>query len=41
VETAFITNPQEEAMLRDEAFQDKVAGAIAAAVSRFKQDYNR
>lgn len=41
VETAFITNPQEEAMLRDEVFQDKVVSAIAAAVSRFKQEYNR
>jgi len=41
VETAFITNPQEEAMLRDEAFQDKVVGAITAAILRFKQEYNR
>jgi N-acetylmuramoyl-L-alanine amidase len=41
VEAAFITNPQEEAMLQDEAFQDKVVSAIVAAISRFKQEYNR
>ncbi|MFH1219345.1 MAG: N-acetylmuramoyl-L-alanine amidase [Candidatus Eisenbacteria bacterium] len=41
VETAFITNPQEEVLLRDGAFQDKIVGAIMAAISRFKEDYNR
>ena len=41
IETAFITNPQEEAMLRDGDFQGRVAGAVATAVARFKQEYKR
>ncbi|HVP58747.1 MAG TPA: N-acetylmuramoyl-L-alanine amidase [bacterium] len=41
LETAFITNPEEETMLKDPAFQDKVVGAVVAAISRFKQQYNR
>jgi N-acetylmuramoyl-L-alanine amidase len=41
VESAFITNPQEEAMLRDADFQERVAKAVAAAVARFKQEYRR
>jgi N-acetylmuramoyl-L-alanine amidase len=41
VETAFITNPEEEAMLKDEAFQARVAGAIVSAIARFKEDYGR
>ncbi len=41
VEAAFITNPEEEALLKDEAVQDRIVKAILAAVSRFKEDYNR
>jgi N-acetylmuramoyl-L-alanine amidase len=41
VETAFITNPSEEAMLKDDASQQKIVGAIVSAVSKFKEDYNR
>lgn len=41
VETAFITNPQEEALLKDEAFQTRTVGAIVRAIARFKEDYNR
>jgi N-acetylmuramoyl-L-alanine amidase len=41
VETAFITNPREEALLRDEAFQETVAEGIVEAVMRFKSDYRR
>lgn len=41
VETAFITNPGEEAMLKEESFQDSLVRAVATAVERFKQDYNR
>lgn len=41
VETAFITNPTEEALLRDEAFQQTVAEAVAAGVMRFKEVYGR
>lgn len=41
VETAFITNPQEETLLKDAAFQDRIANAIVGAVARFKDDYNR
>ena len=35
VETAFISNPQEELRLRDEAYQDKIAHAIFAGVKRY------
>jgi N-acetylmuramoyl-L-alanine amidase len=41
VETAFITNPREEKLLKDEAFQETVADAIVQAVLRFKTDYGR
>jgi N-acetylmuramoyl-L-alanine amidase len=41
LETAFITNHREEALLRDEAFQTTVVDGIVAAVMRFKEDYNR
>lgn len=41
VETAFITNPQEEDLLKEESFQQQVAEAIAQAILRFKQDYRR
>lgn len=35
VETAFISNRQEASLLRDAAFQRKIAGALADAVERF------
>lgn len=35
VETAFISNPEEELKLRDEAYQDKMARAILAGVKRY------
>jgi N-acetylmuramoyl-L-alanine amidase len=41
IETAFITNPREEDLLKDEAFQETVANGIADAVLRFKEDYKR
>jgi N-acetylmuramoyl-L-alanine amidase len=41
VETAFITNPTEERLLSDEAFQQTVADAVAAGVIRFKEVYGR
>jgi N-acetylmuramoyl-L-alanine amidase len=41
VETAFITNPREETLLKDEAFQETVADAVTQAVLRFKADYGR
>jgi N-acetylmuramoyl-L-alanine amidase len=41
VETAFITHPGEEGLLKDEAFQETVADGIVEAVMRFKKDYNR
>ena len=41
VETAFITNPTEERLLRDEAFQAMVAEAVAAGVIRFGEAYGR
>ncbi|MFZ1946574.1 MAG: hypothetical protein WAW06_03430 [bacterium] len=41
MEAAFITNPSEEAMLKEESFQDSLVQAVVTAVGRFKQDYNR
>jgi N-acetylmuramoyl-L-alanine amidase len=41
IETGFITNPREEDLLKDEAFQETVAQAIVQAILRFKQDYGR
>jgi N-acetylmuramoyl-L-alanine amidase len=41
VETAFITNPREESLLKDEAFQETVVDGIVQAVRRFKQAYKR
>jgi N-acetylmuramoyl-L-alanine amidase len=35
VETAFISNPQEEQRLKDEAYQDKIAQALLAGIKRY------
>jgi N-acetylmuramoyl-L-alanine amidase len=35
VETAFISNPQEERRLQDEAYQDRMARAILAGIKRY------
>jgi len=35
VETAFISNPQEERRLQDEAYQDKMARAILSGIKRY------
>ncbi len=35
VETAFISNPEEEAKLNDEEYQEKIAGAIVAGIKRY------
>jgi N-acetylmuramoyl-L-alanine amidase len=35
VETAFITNPSEEAMLRDPSVQQRIADAIARAIAKY------
>jgi len=35
VETAFISNPEEEKRLRDEAYQDKMAHAILGGIQRY------
>jgi N-acetylmuramoyl-L-alanine amidase len=35
VETAFISNPEEEEKLRDRAYQDKMADAIADGIRRY------
>jgi N-acetylmuramoyl-L-alanine amidase len=35
VETAFISNPQEERRLKDERYQDKMARALLAGIKRF------
>jgi N-acetylmuramoyl-L-alanine amidase len=41
VESAFITNPREEELLADDAFQDTIVNGIVEAVLRFKQHYGR
>ncbi|MDR2014001.1 MAG: N-acetylmuramoyl-L-alanine amidase [Azoarcus sp.] len=38
VETAFISNPEEEARLNDEAYQEKVAEAILRGIQRYFDD---
>ena len=35
VETAFISNPDEEKRLKDSAYQDKIAGAIMGGIKRY------
>jgi len=35
VETAFISNPQEERRLKDEAYQDKIAQALLSGIKRY------
>jgi N-acetylmuramoyl-L-alanine amidase len=35
VETAFISNPDEEKRLKDSAYQDKIAGAILGGIKRY------
>ncbi|MBL8328217.1 MAG: N-acetylmuramoyl-L-alanine amidase [Rubrivivax sp.] len=37
VETAFISNPQEEAKLRDPAYQDRIVAALASGIRRYFQ----
>jgi N-acetylmuramoyl-L-alanine amidase len=39
VETAFISNPQEEKLLKDKDYQDKVVEGIYEAIKRFKAKY--
>lgn len=38
LETGHITNPEEEALLRDPAFQDRIATAIAEGIHRFTRE---
>ena len=35
IETAFISNPEEEARLNDEAYQDRMAEAILRGLRRY------
>jgi N-acetylmuramoyl-L-alanine amidase len=35
IETAYITNPEEELLLRKKVFQDRLCQAIAAAVKKY------
>lgn len=39
VETAFISNPQEERRLNDEAYQDKMATALMRGIKRYFQEH--
>ena len=38
VETAFISNPEEERRLNDDAYQDKMAEAVLRGLKRYFQD---
>ncbi|MFH1219252.1 MAG: N-acetylmuramoyl-L-alanine amidase [Candidatus Eisenbacteria bacterium] len=40
VETAFITNPQEERLLKDDAFQNEIVDAIVKAISRLREGHD-
>ncbi len=35
IETAFISNPEEEARLNDDAYQEKLAGAIVRGIRQY------
>jgi N-acetylmuramoyl-L-alanine amidase len=35
VETAFISNPEEEKRLKDGAYQDRIAGAVLGGIQRY------
>lgn len=39
IETAFISNPQEEKLLKDKDYQEKVASSLYEAIKRFKAKY--
>ncbi len=39
VEVAFITNPEEEARIKNDDFQNVVVGALTTAVQRYKTEY--
>lgn len=39
VETAFISNPDEEKRLKDDAYQDRIAAAIAGGIRRYLKKY--
>ncbi len=39
VEVGFISNPEEEARLKDPLFQDKLVAALTNAISRYKGEY--
>ncbi|OQX55368.1 MAG: hypothetical protein B5M53_04350 [Candidatus Cloacimonas sp. 4484_209] len=41
VETAFITNPEEEKLLKQESFRKKIAEGIADGIVKFKETYER
>lgn len=40
VECGFLTNPEEEAKLQDEAYQDKVAAAIRDGIRNYLEEYS-
>ena len=35
METGFITNPEEETKLKDDAYQDELADALMAGIARY------
>jgi len=35
IETAFISNPEEEAKLNDDAYQDRMADAVAQGIRKY------
>lgn len=41
IETAYISNPQDEGLLRDSAFRDRLAGAVADGIIKYIEQYHR
>jgi len=41
VETAYLSNPQDEAFLRSESGQRKIAEALFRAIRRYKQEHEK
>lgn len=41
IETAYISNPQDEGLLRDSAFRERLAGAVADGIIKYIEQYHR
>ncbi len=41
IETAYISNPQDEGLLRDSAFRERLAGAVADGIIKYIEQYHK